>query len=261
MNAPLSVVERYHEVLAYRVEGIKRYGGRLASDIYGVPVRVSFPSLSLQPPLMPAVRIGPLYAGDRPPILGVLNDVFAQLPGPLTIVELGPGKGTMAGALRAAFSAKIARYVGIERDASVTGPYERIADISALPPRIDVLIASEVIEHIPLADFFDGMLPAIVAAMTPNAVAVLGTPNALAPTSIFNDFTHVQGYNCMDLYGLMRLFFGDVAMYRSRYVWSFERLVTLLPRMMLSRALELDWCEGLICVARAPRNLSSPERT
>ena len=62
MNAPLSVVERYHEVLAYRVEGIKRYGGRLASDIYGVPVRVSFPSLSLQPPLMPAVRIGPLYA-------------------------------------------------------------------------------------------------------------------------------------------------------------------------------------------------------
>jgi hypothetical protein len=33
MNPSLSIVERYHEVLAYRVEGIKRYGGRLASDI------------------------------------------------------------------------------------------------------------------------------------------------------------------------------------------------------------------------------------
>jgi hypothetical protein len=244
------LVERYHEVLAHRVAGIKRYGGRLASDLYGAPVRLAFPSVSLRAPSETHVRIGPLFFGDRPPILSFILDAIERRAGPINVVELGPGNGSMAAAALRTFPEKIERYVGLERDASVTGPYERIDDLDALPERIDLFIASEVIEHMSTAAFFESVLPTVVERMPASGTVLISTPNALGPTAIFNDFTHVQGYNFYDLYGLMSLFFREVDIYRTRYVWSLERLMTLLPRIALCRAMELDWCEGLTCVAR-----------
>lgn len=247
------LVQRYHEILANRVEGIKKYGGLLASDLYGVPTRLAFPSVSLAKPVMPFVKMGPAFIADRPPILSVVFESLSKLAGPINVVELGPGRGTLAGAVRAAFSGSIDRYIGVERDLSVTGPYEKVEAVDGASSPIHAFIASEVIEHMTVAQFFEDTLPTVVERMAQSGVAIIGTPNALGPTAIFNDFTHVQGYNCFDLYALMRLYFDDVSMYRTRYVWSAERLLTLLPRVVLCRALELDWCEGLICVARSPR--------
>ena len=252
------ITERYHEILTLRREGIARYGGRLTSDLYGAPVRLSFPTISFDQPLMPHVKLGPFYLGDRPPILSVISELLRAFEHNVNVLELGPGKGTMAHSLRSLYGSKIDSYLGIERDPSVTGPYDRISDVGSLDtqkPPIDIFIASEVVEHMTLETFFEDVLPSVVSRMNEGSVSIIGTPNALAPGSIFGDFTHVQGYTFFDLYALMRLFFQEVDIYRTRYVWSLERLLTLVPRAALCRLVELDWCEGLICVARSPRRI------
>lgn len=248
------LLSRYHEVLQYRIEGLKKYGGLLTSDFFGPPARLSLPTLSLREPITPFVRVGPLFVADHPPVLDLLYRLLETMPAPTKILEVGPARGTVAKALQTRFPDKVVGYAAIERDETVSGPYRRISDIAHVDFDIDLFIACEVMEHMSLEDFFENLLPAAVERMTASSVAVLTTPNAMSPTSIFNDFTHVKGYNFFDLYGLLRLFFKEVDVYRTRYVWSLERLLTLLPRMALCRLLEMDWCEGLICIARSPRN-------
>jgi hypothetical protein len=249
----LSLHDRYHEILALRREGIRKYGGRMYSDLYAPPCRLAFPAPSLRAPAMKSVRLGPLHVADAPPVLHALRRVLRRPGAPLDVLEIGPGEGTIARALQAEFPQRIATYAGIELDASVRGPYRRIDSVDEAPPGISLLIASEVIEHMSAREFFEALLPRAVAKMNPGGVAVIGTPNALAPTAIFNDFSHVQGYAWYDLYALLRLCFEQVEIYRARYVWSFERLASLLPRIVLCRLIELDWCEGLIAVAERPR--------
>lgn len=249
----MPVVERYHEILEYRIEGLRKYHARLVSEIDAPPFALSFPAVRRRASSLNSVRIAGLHVTDNPPILKYLRKEAARARSPLAIAELGPGKGTMAGALRERYGANIRAYYGIERDAAIDGPYVKVSGVDGIDGSIDLFIASEVIEHMPFAEFFDALLPRIVSKMTPSATAVVGTPNALSPSSIFGDFSHVQGYAWYDLYALLRLYFADVDIVRTRYVWSGKRLAALLPRIALCKALELDWCEGLVAVARSPR--------
>jgi hypothetical protein len=249
-----SLGARYHEILSYRIEGLRKYGGRLTSDIYGPPCRVSLPTLTLRAPVVPSVKIGPFHVGDNPPVLAVLRRCVAEFGKPSVIVEIGPGKGTAAGALRAEFAERITAYFGLDRDEAVDGPYEKVASIDEIDRKIDLVVASHVIEHMAPDAFFDGFLTPLLPKLERSAAIVVATPNALSPASIFGDFTHVQGYAWYDLYALLRLFFETVDVVRSRYLWSPARLSWLLPRIALTRALELDWCEEIICTARRPRS-------
>jgi len=249
----MSLDSRYHEILRYRVEGLKKYGGRLVSDIYGPPSRLAFPRITRADGGMESVRVGPFRVEDDPPILRILKEQVRKISGTANVVELGPGKGSMAGALQMQFGDKIGRYVGIERDPSISGPYERIATIDAAPETIHLVVASEVVEHMTPGDFFSGFLEAALPRMSADARLVLGTPNAFAPSSIVGDFTHIQAYAWYDLYALLRLSFETVDVVRTRYVWSPSRLLTLPARIALTRCLELDWCEGLVCIASVPR--------
>ncbi len=243
---------RYHTIMANRREGLRKYGGRFTSDIYGPPVRVAFPTFHVAPPCMPSVRIGPIYVADNPPILAVVRRVLAGQLTPVHVLEIGPGEGRLAAALRAEFADRIGEYYGLELDESVRGPYTRVATVlEALEPK-RLVIASEVIEHMPPQTFFGDIVVPMLPTLAPDAVMVVGTPNALAPASIFADFTHVQAYPWYDLYALLRLFFEEVDVLRTRYVWSAKRLASLIPRVLVAHALELDWCEGFICVARRP---------
>lgn len=249
----MSLESRYHEILRYRVEGLKKYGGRLVSDLYGPPSRIAFPRIARESGGMESVRIGPIRVEDDPPILRILKEQVAKISGPTNVVELGPGKGSMAGALRLRFGEKIVRYVGIERDPTISGPYERITSLDAAPETIQLIVASEVAEHMTPEDFFSGFVEAVLPRLSADARLVLGTPNAFAPSSIVGDFTHIQAYAWYDLYALLRLSFETVDVVRTRYVWSPGRLFTLPARIALTRCLELDWCEGLVCIANAPR--------
>jgi len=249
----MSLDSRYHEVLRYRVEGLKKYGGRLVSDLYGPPARLAFPRIRRTSGGMESIRIGPVLIEDDPPILEILKEQVRQISGPANVLELGPGKGSMAGALQLLFGEKIARYVGIERDPSITGPYERITTLDAAPENIHLVVASEVVEHMTPDDFFSGFLEPVLPRLDASARLVVGTPNAFGPSSIVGDFTHIQAYAWYDLYALLRLSFERVDVVRTRYVWSASRLFTLPARIVLTRCLELDWCDGIVCIASGPR--------
>jgi hypothetical protein len=175
-------------------------------------------------------------------------------------LEIGPGNGDLAAAVLGKYGNRIAGYFGLERDQNVQGGYERIV---AIEPglRIDVLVASEVIEHMPADTFYDEILMPASRQMSAEGVAIIGTPNALAPGSIFRDFTHVQGYAWYDLYAIARTLFERVDVYRTRYLWSPQRLVWLLPNIIVSRALELDWCDGLVLLAQGPRSRAIAQAT
>jgi hypothetical protein len=244
---------RYHEILGYRVEGLKKYGGRVTSDMYGPRSMMTLPTITLGPPQTPSVKMGPLFFGDNPPALALLRRHIAQYPRPITIVEIGPGKGSAAKALRHAFKERIEAYYGIDRDRTAEGPYDRIDSVADLRGAVDLIIASHVVEHMTPDEFFEGILRPLTAKLSGDGSIVVATPNALAPASIFGDFTHVQGYAWYDLYAILRLFFESVDVTRARYIWSPARVASLLPRILATRALELDWCDEILCVARRPK--------
>src|SRR5665213_954804 len=141
--------ERYHELHALRAEGLRRYGKLLYPQTGGPPARISFPSVGRSVGPYVSVRVGPIVIGDNPPIARVALETFAKLDGRSNVLEIGPGRGVMAGLLRERFSEKIGAYYGVELDPHVSGPYERIARIEDAAEPIDVAIASEVIEHMP----------------------------------------------------------------------------------------------------------------
>ncbi|MGH7737331.1 MAG: class I SAM-dependent methyltransferase [Candidatus Tyrphobacter sp.] len=240
---------RYHEILGYRREGLRKYGGRLTSDIYGPPFALAFPMLHRAPPPRPWVKMGPFYVADNPPALRVAERAIEQMDAPVRILEIGPGDGSFAKSLRARFAEKIAAYYGLEPDESVRGSYTRLASVHDAPQDIDLVIASEVIEHMTPESFFDDLLGPLRSHLSAGCELIVGTPNALSPSSIFGDFTHVQGYAWYDLYALLRLFFERVDVLRTRSVWSAQRLFSLPARVVLAKALELDWCEGVVCRA------------
>jgi hypothetical protein len=92
----------------------------------------------------------------------------------------------------------------------------------------------------------------LTSKLSPSGSFVLSTPNPLAPGGIARDFTHTQRYPWYDLYAVFRLAFREVNVYRTHYVFSFRRLLQLIPRFVLCLLLELEWCDTLICVAKRP---------
>jgi len=84
-------------------------------------------------------------------------------------------------------------------------------------------------------------------------VLVVSVPNPLAPAILHRDVTHVQHYPWYDLYAMLRFFFDDVDVVRTHFVSSARRLLSLPMRRVLSYFLEVDWCEGIVLLARKPR--------
>jgi len=250
----VALADRYHELLELRIEGLRKYGARLTSEIYAPPAFITMPTIGLRPPDMPFVKIGPMYFGDHPPVLRLVEGWVRRQSrnAPLSVLEFGPGKGTLAGYLLKRYGHSIRGYYGIDRDPHVTGPYRKISGPDAAPTSIDLVIASEVIEHMPLDAFYDDVIVPAREKLTPDGAIIVGIPNALSPGAIFRDFSHMQAYPWYDLYAILRLAFSRVKIYRTHYVWSGKRLAWLLPRMLLVKPLEQDWCDGLISIASEP---------
>jgi len=252
MNPPQMLGERYHELHALRGEALERYGRLPFPQTGGPPVRAYLPAIGRRPGPYRAVKLGPLTVTDFPPIAQVVLAEFRQRRGVARVLEIGPGRGALAGLLKAHFPHAIAAYHGLELDPHVAGPYERIADLADLREPVDVVIASEVIEHIPAETFYRDYLTRIARALAPDGVFIASVPNPLVPGGIVRDLTHVQNYPWYDLYAVLRLAFRRVSIVRTHYVSTPARLLGLVPRIVLTALQELDWAEGLIAIARDP---------
>jgi hypothetical protein len=199
-----------------------------------------------------SIAFGPLAVTDRPPIVGFVETWFANRERSAAVLELGPGRGVLAAHLRAHYPRLIGTYYGIELDPTVTGPYQRIASVGHVLEPLDLVVASEVIEHMPAETFYADLMGPLAAELAPGAAMIVGIPNPLVPGGIYRDFTHVQNYPWYDLYAIMRLFFSEVEIYRTHYVFTPSRVLRLGLRIVLAGLQELDWCEGLVCVASRP---------
>ncbi|HVS47015.1 MAG TPA: methyltransferase domain-containing protein [Verrucomicrobiae bacterium] len=244
--------ERYHELHALRGEALERYGRLPYPQTGGPPAKAYFPAIGRRLDPYKSVRFGPLVVSDYPPIVQVVLSEFARLPRPVRVLEIGPGRGALAALVRERFPNVVTAYLGMELDPHVEGPYARIARFDEIDKPVDVVIASEVIEHIPAEAFYADYLRPLARILAPDALLLASIPNPLAPGGIVRDFTHVQNYPWYDLYALLRLAFERVEITKTHYICNASRFFGLLPRMLLTSLQELDWTEGLIAIARRP---------
>jgi hypothetical protein len=251
----VSLADFYHEIHALRAEGLEKYGRRPYSAASGPPTKIAFPSVGRRGTANGAYRsvgIGPWSVTDRPPIVGFVDAWFERRRDPVVVLEIGPGRGTLASHLRERFPSLIRQYYGIELDPSVSGPYERLGSIQEAREPLGLILASEVIEHMPAETFYSEVMGPLAERLLPDASMIAGIPNPLVPGGIYRDFTHVQNYPWYDLYALMRLFFAEVEIHRTHYVFNPGRVLRLAARVALAGLQELDWCEGLVSVASLP---------
>lgn len=251
----MKLADRYNEVMQLRDEGLTKYGASVVDVKNGPPRKVLFPPMSLRKTMLSSKKIGMFYVDNKQPIYWFAEEAVRNSSAPVRILEIGPGVGTLAAYLQTSYGANIARYFALDRDRSVSGQYERIESIEDLREPIDLVIASEVIEHMPADEFYDTILVPLRPHMHANTKLIVGTPNPLTPGGIVRDFTHMQHYPWYDLYAIIRLEFSSVELTRLHFLWKPSRLAMLPLRIAVCAIQELDWCEQLICVAEHPRTM------
>jgi hypothetical protein len=231
--------------MRFRAEALKRYGSNEMSVLKGPPARA----------YLPRVSGGKIL--NHPPLWRHVMPFVKSMPNPACVLEIGPGTGGLAEFLQAGFGPKIARYLALERDENVQGPYERVGSIRAADAQIGLAIASEVAEHMTADDFYAHILCPLSKRITDGGVFFGSVPNPLAPGGIARDFSHVQRYPWYDLYAILRLQFDEVRIYRTHYLWTLPRILFLVPRIVLCAIQELDWCDGLVWAAARPRRIDA----
>lgn len=243
------LADRYRELMALRREGLRRYRANEFSTISGPPCRIFFPGIGVGDQAKRRTSVGPLGIFDRPPLWSFVERVLISRTQPARILEIGPGAGLLAQYLLGNFGDRILSYVALERDQTFEGPYERVAGFQELKDPVDLVIASEVAEHMSADDWYEYLVHPLSGVLRSDATMIMSVPNPTTPGGIARDVTHVQNYPWYDLYAMLRLEFAKVDVHRAYYVWSGQRLVTLLPRLAICPLIELDWCDTLVCVA------------
>jgi hypothetical protein len=245
----------YSELMSFRAEAFRKFGGDALSAFAGPPAKLLFPTITLSYEASAMKRVGPLRFIDRQPVVPFVDATLSAATAPMTILEIGPGSGNLARDLLRRYGTVISRYVAVDRDASVSGPFECYKSVEDVPYEIDLVIAAEVIEHMPVDAFYGSILLPLQARLSKDARLVVTTPNPLAPGGIARDVTHVQRYPWYDLYAVLRLAFSDVEVTRTHYLFSYRRLLQFPLRVVLCTLLELEWCDGLTAVASGVRSI------
>ncbi len=239
----------YHSIMERRNEAFARYGANDRSTFVGPPTIIRFPQVSTKSFGTKEKRIGPFYFIDNPPVVDFCARRLAGAERPLRILEIGPGRGELARELIARFPEKIEEYLSFDRDNSLPGPWTVVSKPQDLIRGVDLIIAAEVIEHIPADVFVTTMLAPFAAKLNAGGAFIVSLPNPTSPGGIARDFTHVQAYPWYDLYAIFRLQFSSVDVFRTSYLYSAMRLATFLPRIAICTILEQEWAEGLVCIA------------
>jgi len=251
---PKLTQERYHELLAFRNEGLRKVGTRYTDDIERPQARCFFPTVwhGSRETSYPAVSLGPIRVSPVGPTLILADEAIAERSR-AKVLDVGCGAGRFRDYLQLRRPKREIEYVGMDvAPPAVDFPvYRDLGDVTDRD--FDLILMSEVAEHMPADVFADDYLRRFPAMLKPNGVLVVSVPNPLAPTILHRDVTHVQHYPWFDLYAMLRFFFDDVDVVRTHFVCSFRRLFSLPMRRVLSFFLEVDWCEGIVLLARQPR--------
>jgi hypothetical protein len=253
-GAVAELADRYMELMSFRNEAFAKFGGDALSAFAGPRAKILFPTVARSKDEVLMKRLGPLGFVDRQPVVPFVDAILRASRTPLTILEIGPGSGALARYLIRRFGSVIERYVAVDRDSSVSGPFDLYASVEDVPYKVDLVIAAEVIEHMTVDNFYRHILSPLQMRLSKDARLVITTPNPLAPGGIARDITHVQRYPWYDLHAVLRLAFSEVEIYRTHYIFSYRRLLQFPLRVLLCTLLEFEWCEGLTAVATGARS-------
>jgi 2-polyprenyl-3-methyl-5-hydroxy-6-metoxy-1,4-benzoquinol methylase len=200
-----------------------------------------------------AVASGPMYADVRaawPYYEANYGALLRTLPKSASILEIGPGHGSLLAWLR---SLGFERIEGVDASpGDVAFANIHLHDVIVQlgdahdfllqrPARYDLVIAKAVIEHVPRTELLP-LIDAIFAALRPSGTALIDVPNMdwiLATHERYMDLTHEIGFTRDSLTALLMLRFERVEVHGStipqptRSQRLFRRpLISLLRRLL-----------------------------
>lgn len=246
--------DNYHQLLAYRNEGLRKFGARFTDEIERPKARCFYPTVwnGSQATACPSVSVGPWRIGGSGPTAILAHETIRHLRS-VNVLDIGCAKGQLRDYLRLRDPGSNIDYVGVDV-APADVDFHVYTDLSEVTEQVfDLIVMSEVAEHMPADVFIEQYLSRFPALLSPQGSVIVSVPNPLAPTILWRDITHVQHYPWYDLYAILRFFFDDVDVLRTHFVHSPRRVLSFPALRVLSYLLELDWCEGLALTARSPR--------
>lgn len=118
----------------------------------------------------------------------------------------------------------------------------------------DAILLLEVIEHMPLEQFY-GLMARLDALLAENGVVIVSTPNPACINSMWaGDMTHVQQYPLNDLlaFFILRGFAceGYRVIYTRARLSLLERCRSFLKKAVATKILGTDYADGLVVIAR-----------
>lgn len=245
--------KNYAQLLAYRNEGLRKFGAFLVDQIERPPTRCFLPSVwpASRETKFPSLRAGPLRIGAAGPSMIVADELLARRTS-VKILDVGCASGSFRDYLELRDPARRIDYAGVDvAHFGVNFPiYETLDEVPGND--FDLIFLSEVAEHMPADRFAQEYLQRLPRMLKRDGFAVVSVPNPLAPAVLHRDVTHVQHYPWYDLYAMLRFYFEDVDVLRTHFITSPRRLFALPLRRVLSYMIEVDWCEGLVMTARRP---------
>ncbi|MFA5890627.1 MAG: methyltransferase domain-containing protein [Actinomycetota bacterium] len=212
------------------------------------------------------LRVRDAYAGAPQPAIRwwsdpqALNDtdraILGAIQGCDRVLDLGAGDLTAKRKMRGGGFA--GQYETLDPTTEFAHDYGSLDEV---PTGVfDAVMMLEVIEHIPLADFF-GFVERVVALLKPDGKLIISTPNAEYLSTIWaSDMTHVHAYRAADLAAFLHCH-GFESMIR-RVAWRSpndrlkERIRFQVARVVTRGVLQADYARGVLVVSRrvtAPR--------
>ena len=245
--------DNYPQLLTYRNEALQKIGTLLIDDLERPPARAFVPTIWYgRECAYPSLALGQLrIAAVGPPFI-VAEEAVSKRER-VSVLDIGCAAGRFRDYLLLKRPNRVVEYTGVDAaPPRVDFPvYRSLAD--APERKFDLILMSETAEHMPAETFVSEYLLRFPALLEPDGVLVVSVPNPLAPAVLQRDVTHVQHYPWYDLYALLRFFFDEVDVVRTHFISSPRRLLSFPMRRFLSYFLEVDWCEGIVLLARGPR--------
>ena len=245
--------KNYAQLLAYRNEGLRKFGAMLTDQIERPPARCFFPKVlpASRATKFPSLRAGPLRIVGAGPSMIVADELIAHRTA-VKILDVGCASGSFRDYLELRDPGRRIDYTGVDVTNFAVN-FQVYPSLEAVPgDDFDLIFLSEVAEHMTADTFVKENLQRLPRMLKRDGCAIVSVPNPLAASVLHRDVTHVQHYPWYDLYALLRFYFEEVDVLRTHFVSSPRRLFTLPLRRILCYMIEVDWCEGIVLTARRP---------
>ena len=165
------------------------------------------------------------------------------------LLEVGAAERPFDDRLKTAFPGLIHKTLDI--DPASGHDFHSLDEVSTAKESFDLIVAWEVIEHLPLEEI-PGWLSALKRATAPGGRLILSTPNVFRPGQYWKDLTHRTPIVYTDLGALLLMAgFELESMHRTWHgSWLQHFLVRWSPPGLLLRLWNLDYALSVVAVAR-----------